>query len=355
MGVSKIVLLVISILLILTVLLPLVKKDFWLFRIFDYPRMQKFIIILVLCFCWGCIFPSDASWLDYAIFISLLICLTHLGFLIYPFTPLGKKMIGKVKKQKDAQTLDILVSNVFQDNRDYGRLLKLIKDRNPDIVFLLETDQRWLNGLEKLRTDFPYFIEVPQENTYGLLFYSKLPIKNEQVNYLIDDEVPSIAADIEFGPNTVKIFGLHPTPPVPQENDHSTARDAEILLVGKMAKKEKGPCVVIGDLNDVAWSYTTELFLKTSGLLDPRHGRGRFSTFHAKYPLFRWPLDHYFVSRHFGLISIKVEKNIGSDHFPISISLMISEKPDKKPMHADAEDKQLADSKIEAGLDDNPK
>jgi len=287
--------------------------------------------------------------------ISLCLCILHLGYLIYPFTTLGKKMIGKANVEKGAATLDLLVANVYQDNTQYSRLLKLVKQRKPDVVFLLETDKRWLKGLEKLRKDYPDYIEVPMENTYGLLFYSKLPIKNHKVNYLIDKEVPSIVAEIEFNGHIVKVFGLHPTPPVPQENDHSTDRDAEILLIGKLAKKEKGPCVVIGDLNDVAWSYTTELFLKTSGLLDPRRGRGRYSTYHAKYPMFRWPLDHFFVSKHFGLIDMKVEENIGSDHFPISISLVITDNTKKKPLPVDNGDKQLANEKISAGKSNQPK
>ena len=185
------------------------------------------------------------------------------------------------------------------------------------------------------------------------MFYSRLPIKNYEINYLIDEEIPSIIADLEFYNQTIRVFGLHPTPPVPQENEHSTDRDAEILLIGKMAKEHEGPCVVIGDLNDVAWSYTTKLFLKTSELLDPRRGRGMYSTFHAKYLLLRWPLDHYFVSSHFRLVDMKVEKHIDSDHFPISICLVLLHKDDEDKMQADEKVKEVVGEKIEAGFEGN--
>ena len=62
-----------------------------------------------------------------------------------------------------------------------------------------------------------FVIEVPLENTYGLLFYSRLPITHQEVNYLVDDETPSIIADLSFSDATVRIYGVHPAPPVPQE------------------------------------------------------------------------------------------------------------------------------------------
>lgn len=345
----KLVLYIASLFMILVVCAPFVKKDIWFIRILDYPRLQKFIIIVGLSLAWISQISVIAQWYDYAIPVILLICALYLGYLIYPFSPLGTKMIGNSKSADQKAKLDILVANVFQENRNYPRLLRLITARNPDIVFLLEIDTLWLEGIKSLRNHFPYYIEVPKENTYGLVFYSKLPIKTSNVNYLIDPEVPSIAVDVLSGDHGIKIFGLHPTPPVPQENSHSTERDAEILMIGKMAKKETGPCVVIGDLNDVAWSYTTELFLKVSELLDPRRGRGLYSTFHAKYLLFRWPLDHFFVSRHFSLVHMKVEKHIGSDHFPISIALQIDYQNEERPLTADAADKELAEKKIQAG------
>ena len=344
-----------SAILVITVLLPLWKKDIWIIRIFDYPRIQKFTLVGVVCFFWLFYVYKGAAWYDYLLFIILVGCLVHLLVLILPFTPLGKKMIGKASTIGNNPTFNILVSNVYQENHHYDKVLQLVQRKNPDIVFLLEINNAWLEGVKSLRKDFPHAIELPLENTYGLLFYSKWPILHQQINYLIDKEIPSVVVEVSFHHHSIKIFGLHPSPPVPQENAYSTDRDAEILMVGKMTKKEEGPCLVIGDLNDVAWSYTTKLFLKISGMLDPRRGRGLYSTFHARYPFFRWPLDHFFVSKHFDLVGMKVEKHVGSDHFPISISLVISNQEDGNPLQGDADDMKLANEKIEAALEDDPR
>ncbi|MEZ7498038.1 endonuclease/exonuclease/phosphatase family protein [Flavobacterium sp. Arc3] len=349
----KITLYLFSFLVILTVLLPLIKKDYWVFRVFDYPRLQKFVIVGSLIAIWLLFFRNTKLVLDWGIIIFLALTFLHLFYVILPFTFLSKTMIDRVKAPNQ-ETLNLLVSNIYQYNKSYSKLITVIKKRNPDVVFLVETDQKWLDAVIELRAEYPYYIEIPKENTYGLLFYSKLPIKKTQINYLIDNEIPSIIVDLEFDSQIVRIYGLHPTPPVPQENKFSTDRDAEILMVGKMAKDYEDPCLVIGDMNDVAWSYTTKLFLKTSELMDPRRGRGMYSTFNAKKWLLRWPLDHYFLSSHFRLVSMNVEKSIDSDHFPISISLIISKKDESDKMTADEEDKALANKKINAGINGEP-
>ena len=47
----------------------------------------------------------------------------------------------------------------------------------------------------------------------------------------------------------MRLYGLHPTPPVPQENEESAERDAEILIIGKQAKEYGKACIVFGDFN----------------------------------------------------------------------------------------------------------
>ncbi|WP_312698094.1 endonuclease/exonuclease/phosphatase family protein, partial [Sphingobacterium mizutaii] len=223
----------------------------------------------------------------------------------------------------------------------------------PDLLLLLETSHEWDRQTQSLETDYKYQVKIPIDNTYGMLFYSKFPIHNAEVKYLVEDEIPSIDCQIELpSGQLVQVFAVHPTPPVPNENPRSTERDKELLIVAEKAKKCDLPVIVIGDLNDVAWSYTTELFLKMSELLDPRRGRGFYNTFHAKQPLMQFPLDHAFISADFKLRELKKLDNYNSDHFPIFVHIQFEksaeEEQEDNQLEANQEDKEMAAEKRNA-------
>ncbi|SMC53192.1 Uncharacterized conserved protein YafD, endonuclease/exonuclease/phosphatase (EEP) superfamily [Moheibacter sediminis] len=279
--------------------------------------------------------------------ILLFVSLIYIGWIVFPYSIFSKKMVELDPSKSPSHKIKLLTINVYQHNDRYTQTLQCIFKSNPDVVFLLETNQDWKDSVQSVKEKYPYFIEIPKENTYGLLFYSKFPIEKQEINYLIDDEIPSIIVDINANGKMVRLYGIHPTPPVPQENPESTDRDAEILIMGKKSKEYEGPSIVFGDLNDVAWSHTTRLFLRISGMLDPRIGRGMYSTFHAKYALFRWPLDHFFVSSHFRLLDLRVEQGVGSDHFPISVSLSIKDEDKEKELEASSEDHEEVKEIIE--------
>ena len=340
---------ILSIFLIISVIIPFIRSDHWSVRVFDYPRFQKLVLIFVAFIIW--IFIDDKTIFDDILLVLLGICTIYLAWVIIPYTPFGKTMIDRVDPNPGEKPLNLLVSNVYQDNQDYHRLVQLVNKTNPDVLFLLETNKAWMENIREATDQFEYRIEVPLENTYGLLFYSKLPITFHEVNYLISEEIPSIVVDVEYNDEIVRLYGLHPTPPVPQENEESTERDAEILITGKAAKEYGKACIVFGDMNDVAWSRTTRLFLKTSQMLDPRRGRGMYNTFHEKYWFLRWPLDHYFLSSQFRVVDMKIEESVGSDHFPISISVVIRKDDTSGEMKLDADEKQEVEEKIEDGIE----
>lgn len=331
-------------------LIPLIRRDHWTFRVFEFPRFQKWVINLAIALAYiGLLgIKSTVDW----VFLALLIVnFGYLTYQIYPYLAFAKKQIQDADKGAKPD-IRLLIYNVYQYNENYEKLCKLVNEIDSDMVLLVETNEKWKDkSLEGFGEKYPHKILEDRENTYGMLIFSKFPLHNVQVRHLINEEVPSIALEVESGwGERIKFYAIHPEPPVPGENPRSTDRDAEILIVGKEAEKEELPVIVAGDLNDVAWSYTSILFQKISGLQDPRRGRGFFSSFHAKYPLLRWPLDHIFCSGHFRVHSMKSLKGIGSDHFPILIELELTSVDDEsEEMEVDGDDKETANEKIAEG------
>ncbi|MXN89660.1 endonuclease [Flavobacterium sp. Sd200] len=338
---------VLSSLLLLFTIMSLIKNDYWTFRVFDYPRLQKFVVSAV-CLALLAFYYEPDCWV-YTTFIPLIAAnLIYLGWLIWPFTVFAKKQVLRIKDRRPDDQVCVMISNVYQDNQNHKGCLAVVRRANPDVLLLLETDKAWDEGTKELSEAYKYSVKVPLENTYGMLLYSKLELKESEVKYMVEEGIPSIHTKIVLkGGRQVQLYAVHPTPPVPNENPRSTERDKELLLVADLAKVSKLPVIVVGDLNDVAWSYTTELFLKMSGLLDPRRGRGFYNSFHAHYPFLRFPLDHAFISTDFKLVGMKRLSNFKSDHFPIYIHLQYEQvaKHQQESLEVDADDVELAEEK----------
>lgn len=337
-------------------LIPLIRHDNWIFRVFEYPRAQKFLLLLVVLVLFLTLRGPRSTW-DW-VFVGL--ATANLGYLFYqlfPYTSLAKVQVLRTRSPASERSIRLMICNVYQYNRKADRLLRLVQRYEPDLVLLAETDRWWATQTRSLEAGYPHCELVPLENTYGMLLYSRLELRDTEVKYLVEEGIPSIHTKVLLpSGEPIQLFCLHPTPPVPQENPRSTERDKEILMVGKMAKASPIPVIVAGDLNDVAWSYTTDLFQKTSGLLDPRRGRGFFNTFHAWYPWLRFPLDHVFCSTDFKLVRIERMPPCGSDHFPMFIHLAYDPQAplQQEEPTATAEERAVAEEKIAADTDDEP-
>jgi endonuclease/exonuclease/phosphatase (EEP) superfamily protein YafD len=270
---------------------------------------------------------------------------------ILPYTRLWPVEVKSSMDTDPERQLSVLTTNVLTPNREAEKLIKLVQQHRPDVLVTLETDQWWEDQLSVLEVEMPHTIKCPQDNLYGMHVYSRLPIEEQSIDYLVEDDVPSMHAVLRLlNGDTVRVHFLHPAPPSPTENPESAERDAELVTVARsIAESEHGPVILTGDLNDVAWSATTRLFRKLSGLLDPRVGRGMFNTFHADYPLLRWPLDHLFHSEHFTVKSILRLPHIGSDHFALLTQLTYSPHrgADQQGLEVDREDHAWADKIVD--------
>lgn len=346
------VLVSIGALMIAATAIPLARADAWWVRIFDFPRLQ-ITVLLILIFAITLLIREDPSAADNVFFVALFLSAAYQCYRMFPYTTLARPEVQKSQRAEPERRIRLLIFNVLMDNDQSSKLLKLIAQHDPDVVLTVETNARWERELASLERDYPFTVKQPQDNTYGMLLYSKLELRNPEVKFLIEDDIPSIHTCIVLRSGTqIQLRCLHPRPPAPQESESTKERDAELLVVAKELKGKDDPALVAGDLNDVAWSRTNDLFQSISGLLDPRVGRGFFHTFNANWPVIRFPLDHVFSSRHFRLCEFKILPHCGSDHFPVFIELAYEPdaKAEQKKAEPTPEEKQEASEKIDRAV-----
>lgn len=333
----------------------LIPRDEWWFRGADFPRLQILalgLIAFILMLLWDA--PWD--WVREVILLGLIAAVAYQLKMVLPYTFVWKKQVKTVAKTElqPERQISLIVSNVLTPNTQYHLLLQQIRQHQPDLILTLESDGHWQQALSVLEDDYPYRVAVPLDNLYGMHLYSRLALKDIEVKFILSDEIPSIHTTVILrSGQPVQLYCLHPKPPSPTEAKDSTLRDAELLIVGDQIKDLDESCIVMGDLNDVAWSRTTRLFQRISGLLDPRVGRHFVNTFHADYPLLRWSLDHVFHSTDFALVQMQRLAHIGSDHFPVYVVLQtgrVFEQVQEELEQTEA-DEQEAQEAIEDGIE----
>lgn len=333
-----------TLLIVIVTTVPMSHNPHWIVRGLDFPRVQFALFALVLLLCQISLLDLEKS-SSYLCIIPTLACLAWQLWWILPYTKLWRPEVKSADAQDRNCEIGILTANVLTSNRNADALIAQVRELQPDILVTLESDQWWQDRLDVLNDTMPYSIKCPLDNLYGMHVYSRLPCTECETSFLVEDDVPSMHACIELrNGDKIRMHFVHPAPPSPTENEESAPRDAELIVVARSVENSDMPVIVTGDLNDVAWSATTRLFRKISGLLDPRVGRGMFNTFHAKLPFLRWPLDHLFHSQHFCLREIKRLPPIGSDHF--ALYAVLSFNPQKgqqsEGLEAETEDKQWA-------------
>ncbi len=328
-------------------LLPLSKKPVWWVRGADFPRVQ--IAAIGVCTGVGAVLCLNPAAPVTQIVVGLNgLCVAYQLWWVIPYTRLFSKEVKAAGGHPGSDRLRILSINVLMTNRRAEELIAIVEAEDPDVLVTLETNQWWEEALRCLEKRFPHRMSCPLENLYGMHLYSRFPLEDGKIQFLVERDVPSMHTLVVLPSGArVCLHCLHPAPPSPTENPTSRERDAELVMVGRSAARARFPVIVSGDLNDVAWSATTRLFRKVSGLCDPRVGRGMFNTYHAGHWYCRWPVDHFFHSGDFTLVRLARLRGCGSDHFPVLIELSYEPGRGARPqVSADGSDEAEADEKM---------
>jgi len=307
-----IILYILSVIFIISPFLPATELPHWFFRTADFVRLQSIAIQLVLLIAL-LFLHSEMSVFVGIVLLGLLAAMVYQIVKVFKYSSLYPR---KKPNFPSNGSVSLLAANVLQDNTEYESFLDLIKKYDPDLVLTMESDDKWEKGLSEIEKRYKYTVKAPNNEYYGMHLYSKKELKNSKIEYLIEENVPSIHFEYEINDESSVFFEcLHPAPPSPTENETSEERDAELMVTAKKIRERNEPTVVCGDMNDVVWSRVTRMFKKMTNMIDPRIGRGFFSTYHAGYRFMRFPLDHLFHTKNLFVGRMERTKNFGSDHF----------------------------------------
>lgn len=342
---------------VLVAFLPLLESGQWMIRLWDFPKLQLAVITGILAI--GAVVlirRRQKKWWPGVIFTSLVIATIWQSSYVVPFTPIWTVEAAEAKT--DANTFDVLVVNLNFENEQFDKVNEEIAKLDPDVLILIEIDRQWLKVLDTIRSGYDYHEEVIRGEGLGLSVWSRLEMSSSRVRHVIDERRASIWSDLKIGGESFRLVAVHPTPPgLPKrEGDgrhNSRIRDAELVLIAKeIARQDGRSWVVAGDFNDVAWSHTTRLFKRTSGLKDPRIGRSFMGTFHAANPFVRFPIDHVFVSDGFSISGLSRHRISGSDHFAVRARLALDSSRMGTTPEPVGDDRENADEIIDEGRED---
>lgn len=313
---------IIVIILLMATILQFFPYRHWIYRVPEYLNRQIAWGGLV-AFIFG-LFLYEHSFVHILFILLSLFVLIRNSVKVFPYTRFGKKSLECLKKENASWSISLLVINVYQFNTAYSRAVDCIRKSSADLVLLVETDKQWTSEVLESVKHYPYHISIPRDDTYGMMLLSRYKLHEKNIRQIYDETV-SITCQLKLNNRTIHVYGLHPKPPAPTEASTSLPKDVELSVIAQeIAALPKDELVIVmGDLNDVAWSKTTQNFITTSGLEDPRKGRGLIVTFPSYLPFFGFPLDQIICSPNFKVIQVNRMPPIGSDHFPLFVCLGI--------------------------------
>jgi endonuclease/exonuclease/phosphatase (EEP) superfamily protein YafD len=304
-------------------LLPMWHTTRWWVRVCDFPRFQVAMLALAILIALPLLrLPQGAA--EWMFLLALAGAFLWQMTWIWRYLPGAPREVKTGKAQPGApERIALLTTNVLVPSRGADQLLDIIVAADPDLILAVETDEWWCGRLsDGLQSRYPHSIRHPLSNGYGLALFSRLELVDPEIRFVVDEAIPSIRTGVRLRCGAViDVYGVHPRPPGVMQD--SIERDLELVRVGSEIKQTGRPAIVLGDLNDVAWSPTTQEFMAAGALRDPRRGRGFFNTYPAKWPGFRYPLDYVFSTSHFEVCGMRVLPRFSSDHLPLIASLCL--------------------------------
>lgn len=292
---------IVGLLFSLLTFISFLKNFYWFFDVLTHFHLH-YLLGLMLCILTFILLRP--SWYVLSVFVIALGL--NLYLLLPYFWPVASFL---------ANSLSVATINVYTDNQDYQKIVDYLNETDLDLVFLSEIEQPLMDRLrQELGEHYPYVVDESMEGNHGLAFMSKYPLNAETIP-LDESHHRFIKAGLEWQGQEIIVYAAHPHPPLALR--WSKSRDEELAVIQEHIQRETKPHIFLGDFNASPWSKPLQELFKETTLSHGAKGFGIYPTWRYKTILLSAPIDHILASPHWQVTEYRLDKDVGSDHFPV--------------------------------------
>jgi endonuclease/exonuclease/phosphatase (EEP) superfamily protein YafD len=222
---------------------------------------------------------------------------------------IGPLYRGGDSRATGSERLVVAHINLQRRALDQAELEQALRERKPDLVFLLDPPKDWV---ARQRTFAGYGVFGDGSPKVGAVVLARgAPVR---VGRPLVDGLPGATLVVEttLASSTVWILGVHAQSPV---TPHRLAkRDRTLRVVGRLAARHTGARIVLGDLNSTPWSSALNQLEDAAGLENSMDGRGLQASWPALLGPFGVPIDQFLSSKELVVLGRETGPTFGSTH-----------------------------------------
>ena len=289
-----------------------------------FPYIQIGLLCLAIKY-W-----NSHSLIKYSSILIALICLTEIGFGLYSKTNLRQEGSESVTEIK------IMTYNLLFKNPDPAKSAALIKETDPDILFVQELTPQWSTLIDQVVGErYPYKIAQPLNGYHGIAIYSKYEIDNQVLLNTQSGKPFAICGDLRLGNHTIQLINVHLSSPggavehprqfIPLYAENYAIRTGQIKELNRLTDDTAYTAQILaGDLNTLQCEpiyKQLRLHWVDTGERVFRWSRFNFPNSSRLMPIMT--LDYIMGRGSLRLQDSEVIREGSSDHFPVITTLQI--------------------------------
>ncbi len=250
---------------------------------------------------------------------SLVLVLTFVAFMANAAPVLPQITVRAAEATPDGPTLNGMVLNLLFGQAPPERVAGVIEEWQPDIIAFTEinreTDAQY-GAL--LRERYPFTASSGRIGTKELRIFSRYRLSDVAVRRE-GVASPVVTATVNALGAEWRMIAFHAPSPLFRVG----SRDIALKKVAEIARSEKAPYFVAGDLNVTPWSPVFADMLAEGELKDSGLGHRIDNTWLMRQVPFGLPIDHVLVSKDISVAERAVSSPVGSDHRALFARLVL--------------------------------